>query len=221
MADMQETYLLVLSWGLKPSEVTLGSAIANVKFPQNILSNKNLPNEIDTEIYTEEAKACSGKVKTENKCSGGLLAKLVHFITPGIYSSTSISELEYSCESIETIRFDISPEFLAKTAADVAVKTHLKNGGEVFVITGIQIAKGVTITTTEETEENITIPIGAEVPLAQTTVGPKATLIPFKYLTYTKSIDGPIVFAFQVERIRVGRKGEVTSKSYLKGAILV
>ncbi|KAM0476145.1 hypothetical protein ACHAPX_006562 [Trichoderma viride] len=226
MADTHKTYLLAPLWGLKPSEVALGNAIASVKFPQKSLSNTNLPNEIDTEIHTEEAKDCSGMIKTGNKWSVGLFATFVHFITAGIetsFSSASSLEIEYSCESMETIRFTISPEFLAKAAADIAVKTHFKVGGigaKVFVITGVKIAKGITITTTKETDKNTTFLVGAEIPLAQTTVGPKATVKPSKYQTHTKTIDGPIVFAFQVEKLRVSRKGEAISKSYVKGAML-
>ncbi|KAK1252124.1 hypothetical protein MKX08_003311 [Trichoderma sp. CBMAI-0020] len=226
MADMHKTYLLAPSWGLKPSEVALGNAIASVKLPQRLLSNKNLPNDIDTEIRTEEAKDCSGKVKTGNTWSVGLFATFVHFITAGFetsYSSTTSLEIEYSCESMETLMFTISPEFLAKVAADTAVKTHLKLGGmgaKVFVITGIKIAKGITITTTEENKSNAAILVGADIPLAQTTVGPKATLNPSNYQTHTKTIDGPIVFAFQVEKLRVSRKGEATSSSYVVGAML-
>lgn len=226
MADTSKSYLLAPSWGLKPSEVALGNAIASVQYPHKLLSNKNLPSEIDTEIQTEEAKNCSGKVKLGNKWSVGLFATFVHFITAGVktaYSSVSSSEIEYSCESMKTLRFTISAEYISKAAADMAVKTHLKIGGmgaKVFVITGIKIAQGITITTTEETERNITVQVGAEIPLAQTTVGPKATLNPTKYQTHTKTIDGPIVFAFQVEKLRVSRKGEAISKSYVVGAML-
>lgn len=225
MADTNKSYLLAPSWGLKPSEVALGNAIADIKSPQRLLSSKDLPNQIDTEIFTEEAKNCSGKIKTGNKWSVGLFATFVHVITAGIktsYSSMSSSEIEYSCELMETLRFTISPKFVSQAAADQAVKTHLKIGmsAKVFIITGIKIARGITITTTEEAETETTVLVGAEIPLAQTTVGPKATLKPSNYQKHTKTIDGPIVFAIQVEKLRVGKKGEASSKSYVVGAML-
>lgn len=226
MADTYKSYLLAPMWGLKPSEVAIGSAIASVRFPQRFLSNRDLPTEIDTEIYTEEAKNCSGKVKTGNKWSAGLFATFIHIITAGIetsYSSMSSAEIEYSCESMETLRFTVSPNFISKVAADPAVKTHLKIGGigaKVFVITGVKIARRITITTTEETEKDTTVQVGAEIPLTQAKIGPKVTVNPSNYQTHTKTIDGPIVFAFQVEKLHVNRKGEATSKSYVVGALL-
>ncbi len=226
MASTRKSYLLSPSWGLKPSEVALGSVIASVKFPERPLSRTELPAEIDTEIHTEEAKNCSGKVNNGNKWSIGLFATFIHCVTPGgeaSYSSRSSSEIEYSCDSMETRRFTASPEFIAKAAADPAVKSHLKVGGmaaKVFVVTGVKIANGVTITTTEEAGRDATIHVGVEVPATQTTVGLRATLNPTKYRTHTKTIEGPSVFAFQVVKLLVNRRGEAISKGYVVGAVL-
>ncbi|KAF3910649.1 hypothetical protein ABW21_db0205587 [Orbilia brochopaga] len=226
MASTRKSYLLAPSWDLRPSEVALGNAIASVRFPERLLSNKDLPAEIDTEIYTEEAKDCKGEVTDGNKLSVGLFATFLQVVTFGgelSYSTMSSSKIEYSCESMETRRFTASPDFIAKVAADPAVKTHLKMGGmgaKVFVVTGVKTAKGVTITTTEEAEKDKTIHVGAEIPATQITVGPKATLNATKYQTHTKTIDGPIVFAFQVDKLRVSRKGVATSKGYTVGALL-
>lgn len=227
MASTCKSYLLTPSWGLKPSEVALGSAIASVRFPQRPLSSKDLPTKIDTEIHTEEPDTrCSGKIKDGNKWSIGLFATFVQFITAGgeaSYSSTSSTEIEYSCDSMTTRRFTASRDFIAKAAADPAVKSHLKIGGmgaKVFVVTGVKIAEGLTITTTEGAEKDITIHVSAKVPAAQTTVGPKATLNPTKYRTHTKTIAGPTVFAFEVVKLLVNRKGEATSKEYIVGAVL-
>ncbi|MBE3049829.1 hypothetical protein IMZ48_46495 [Candidatus Bathyarchaeota archaeon] len=226
MASTRKSYLLTPSWGLKPSELALGSVIASVKFPERPLSNKDLPADIDTEVHTEESKDCSGRLKDGNKWSIGLFATFVDLITAGgeaSYSSGSSSEIEYSCESMETRRFTASPEFIAKAAADSAVKSHLKIGGmgaKVFVVTGVKTAKGVTITITEEAEKDATIHVSAGIPGTKTTVGPKATLNPTRYRTHTKTIDGPIIFAFQVEKVRVNRKSNATSKGYVVGAVL-
>jgi hypothetical protein len=58
---------------------------------------------------------------------------------------------------METRRFMLSPKFIAKVAADLTAKSHLKIGGmgtKAFVVTSVKIAKGVTITITEEAEKD-------------------------------------------------------------------
>ena len=130
---------------------------------------------------------------------------------------------KYSCKSMETRRFTPSTAYIAKTAADPAVRSHLKVGGlsaKVFVITGVKIAKDVTITTTEDTSKDTTVQIGVDIPASQITVGPKVTLNPTVHRTHTKTIAGPIVFAFQVEKLRVGRKDAASSKPFFSGAFL-
>lgn len=224
MASTRKSYLLTPSWGLKPSEVALGSAIANVKFPEKPLSSNTLPTEVDTEIYIEEAKNCSGTIKDGNKWSIGLFATFVHFVSGEIsYSSKSSMKIEYTCESMETRRFTASPEFVTKAAADQAVKSHLKIGGigaKAFVVTGIKIVNNLTITTTEKAEREASIHIGADIPTAQTPAGPKVSLNPARLRTHTKTIAGPTVFAFEVVKLHVNWKGKATTKDHVIGAVL-
>ena len=226
MASTRKSYLLAPSWDLTPPEVALGSVITDIRSPERPLSSKGAKADIDTEIHFNEAKKCSGKVDNGNKWSMGLLATFVHAITAGVqtsYSSSSSSGIEYSCESMETRRFSPSYEFVSKVAADPAVKSHLKMSGlsgKVLVVTGVKIAKGVTITTTEEAETDATFHVGVGIPEAGTTVGPSATVKPTKHQTHTKTVAGPIVFAFQVEKFSISRKGRVSSKGYAPGAML-
>ena len=223
---MRKSYFLSPSWNLEPSEVTLGSVITNLNSPHKALSAESLPSEVDSKIHTGEENPCSGTAKASKKWSAGLFSTFVHVITLGgeiSYSSTSTSEVKYSCKSMETRRFTPSPAFITKAADDGAVKAHLKIGGlgaKVFVITGVKTVQGVTITTTEETEQDTNIRMGVEVPAAQLAVGPKVTHNPTTYQTHTATIAGPIVFAFEVEKLRVNRKGQVTSKEFVDGAML-
>ena len=226
MASTRKSYFLVPSWDIKPAEVALGSAIANIRSPERRMSDAALVNAIDSEIHWVEDTNCSGSIKVGKTWSVSLFATFVHMITLGgetSYASSASSEMEYSCESMETRRFTPSTAYVAKAAADPAVKSHLKVGGigaKVFVVTGVKTAKNVTITTTEDTSTDTTIQIGADVPAAQITVGPKVTLNPRGHRTHTKTVTGPIVFAFQVEKLRVSRKDTASSKPFIIGAFL-
>ncbi|KAL6806341.1 hypothetical protein GGI42DRAFT_321028 [Trichoderma sp. SZMC 28013] len=226
MASTHKSYFLASSWDLNPSEITLGSVITDVKAPEQLLSNKDLPANIDTDIYAQEATNSSGEVEYGNEFSVGLFSTFIQLITAGFevsHSSKSSSKLEYSYESMETRRFTPSQEFIAKVAADAAVKSRLKIWGrraKIFLITGVKIAKGVTLATVEEAEKDTTFQVGVEIPTPQVKIGPKATLNLATRQAHTQRVEGPIIFAFQVERLRLPWKGEPTSERHVNGAVL-
>ncbi|KAG4438023.1 hypothetical protein IFR05_006482 [Cadophora sp. M221] len=226
MASVRKSYFLSPSWHLEPSEVVLGSVIPNLNSPHKALSVESLPSAIDTKIYTGEGGALSGTAKAAKSLSMGLFATFIYVVTLGgevSYSSTSASEVRYSCESMETKRFTPSPTYIAKAANDEAVKAHLRIGGmgaKVFMITGVKTVQGATITTTEETGQESNVQIGVDIPAAQITVGPKVTYKPTTSQTHEQTVAGPIVFAFEVEKLRVNRKGQVTRNEFVDGAML-
>lgn len=226
MVSTQKSYFLASSWDLDPSEVTLGSVITDVKSPAKLLSSKDLSANIDTDIYAREATNSSGKTWSRNEFSVGLFSKFIELMAAGVevsYSSKSSSKLEYSYESMETRRFTPSQAFIAKVAADAAVKSRLKIWGrraKIFLITGVKIAKGVTLATVEEAEKGTTFQAGVEIPTPQIKIGPKATLNRAKGQAHTQRVEGPIVFAFQVERLRLPWKGEAIGERYVDGAVL-
>ncbi|PNP51048.1 hypothetical protein THARTR1_08276 [Trichoderma harzianum] len=226
MASSRRSYLLAPSWDLSPSEIALGSVIADVTSPQRVLSNKDLPAEVDTEIQCVKDDNCFGKINETHEWGIGVFSDFLNMITAGFeasHASRASSHIEYSCESMETQRFTPSQTFIAKAAAEPHVKAHLQIGGlgtKFFIVTGIKIAKGVTIATTEEAGKDTTFQVGAEIPTPQLQIGPKATLNLTRHQAHTKTIGGPIVFAFQVEKLRLTWKREPTSESYVKGAVL-
>lgn len=227
MASNHKSYLLAPSWDLNPSEIALGSVIADVTSPQRVLSSKGLPAEVDTEIQFSKDGNCFGKISKNHKWGFGIFSDFMNVITAGFkvsHASMSSSHIEYSCESMETQRFTPSQKFIAKAAAEPQVKSHLKIGGlgtKIFIVTGIKIAKGVTISTTEEAGKDTVVHMGAEIPTPQIQIGPKATRNLTRHETHTKTAGrgGSIVFAFQVEKLRLTWR-EPTSEGYVKGAVL-
>jgi hypothetical protein len=155
-----------------------------------------------------------------------LFATFIQVITLGgevSFSSSSTLEVEYSRDSMESRRFTPSLSYIAKAAEDPDVKDHLRMGGlgaKVFMITSMKTAYNVTITTTEEKKQETTAKVGVDIPAAQASIGPKGSHKSTNYGKHTRTIAVPIVFAFQVEKIRVNRKGKAVNGEYIDGAML-
>lgn len=224
---MRKTYFLTPSWNIRPDEVILGSVVANPTIPQRALSAAILTSNIDTpNPQPTEEKPCSGTAKKETKWSIGLFATFIQFVTLGgqaSFSSDSTLQVDYVCQSMETRRFTPTLAYIAKAVEDIEVKHHLKMGGfgaKVFMVTGIKTVSNITITTIEEKKKQTVAEIGVDIPPAQMTLGPKASHNSTKYDKHTRTIAGPIVFAFEIEKIRVNMKGEVVHGEYTDGAML-
>ena len=227
MSSTRKSYYLAPSWDIRPEEVTLGSVVANFRVPQRTLSAPDLPSNIDSLILPPLRESpCSGIARQSSKWNVGLFATFLQAIPLGgelSFSSSSTTDVEYSCALIETRRFTPSLQYIAKAAEDEGVKHHLKTGGfgtKAFVITGIKVAHEVGIATAESKESTTTMQIVVDTPIAQLTAGPKGTHESTGLQQHTRTISGPIVFAFQVEKLRLSRKGKVKNEAYIKGAML-
>ncbi|KAF4633985.1 hypothetical protein G7Y89_g4134 [Cudoniella acicularis] len=203
------------------------SVVANPKLPQKALLAATLTKDIDTPIPEPiEEKACSGTAKKETKWSAGLFATFIQVITLGgqaSFSSDLTLQVDYSCDSMETHKFTPPLSYIAKAVEDTAVKTHLKLGGlgaKVFIVTGIKMASNITIITIEEKKKETITEIGVHIPAAQLTVGPKGSHNSTKYDKHTRTIAGPIVFAFEIEKILVNLRGKIVHGEYIDGAML-
>ncbi|KAK3942415.1 hypothetical protein QBC46DRAFT_256506, partial [Diplogelasinospora grovesii] len=224
---MRKSYFLAPSWNIKPNEVALGSVIANPKIPQKTLSAATLTTNIDMPIAEPiEEKPCSGTAKKEAKWSAGLFATFIQVITLGgqaSFSSDSMLQVDYSCDSMETLRFTPSLTYITKAAEDANVRNHLKMGGfgaKAFMVTGVKTVSNISITTIEEKKKEIIAKIGVDIPAAHVTGGPKGSYNSAHYDKHTRTIAGPIVFAFEIEKIRVSMRGQVVHGEYVDGAML-
>jgi hypothetical protein len=131
--------------------------------------------------------------------------------------------VEYATETMKTRRFSPSSKYIENAAADRDVRDHLRMGGlgaKVFVVTGVKTASDITITTTEDIEGDTAVQLGVDIPAIQTTIGPKGSHKKSQLLKQTRTIAGPIVFAFEVEKMRVNRKGKAMSSGHVNGAML-
>jgi hypothetical protein len=226
MAALEKSYFLAPRWDISPDDLKLGSVFSSFKRPEQPLSGPSFPEQIDTSIAEPPEEPTSGNAKTARNWSVGLFAKFMQLITVGgelSYSSNSVLEVEYSCNAMKTRRFTPSLGLIAKVVEQPHVGDYLRMGGlgsKVFMVTGVKSAADITITTTEEVETESTVQVGLDLPMIQTTIGPKGTDKKTQVLKQTRTIAGPIVFAFEVEKIKVNRKGKATSKAFVDGAML-
>ncbi|KAH8896858.1 hypothetical protein GQ53DRAFT_890278 [Thozetella sp. PMI_491] len=227
MAASHKTYFLAPSWSIRPGEVALGSVISNPRTPQKPLSSPSLVQSIDTLVPEEFVETnCSGTAKKDKQWSVELFANVLEAVSIGpeaSFTADSTFQVDYSCDTMSTSRFTPSLSYISKAAGDTAVKKYLKDGGfrsKCFVITGIKTVSNVTITTLEEKKHEVTAQIGIEIPVIQTTIGPKGSYSSGRLGTHTRTIEGPIVFAFELEAIRVNLRGRVKHEEYVDGAML-
>ncbi|KAL6820172.1 hypothetical protein J3E69DRAFT_374212 [Trichoderma sp. SZMC 28015] len=208
MPSTQKSYFLPPHWQLRPSRIPLGGVITSVTDKREILlGKKDLSTDIDTEIYTKEAKNCSGKIELSYEGHLGVFSsiKLVRTRPEAPFAWKTQVEYRYACELIETRSFKPSPEFLAKVAANPAFKSRLKYNywdprAKVFVVTGVKIANRGSITNTQET-------------LFATGAGGR------RVNQHSRSpIEQPMLFAFQVEQVYFTWAGKLATKAYVKGA---
>jgi hypothetical protein len=224
MAAIRKTYFLAPSWELTPDELKLGSVVANFRNPRRCLSHPDLPAQIDTPIIVSTKQPSSGVMRKSQKWIVGLFATFLQFIPFGVrlsFTSSSVVEIEYSCDDVETRRFTPPPSYIAAAAEDKAVKGYLDMGGlgaKVFLITGLKIASDIKITTIEEMNKETTAAIGVDMP--QVSVGPKLSYAPTTYIKHTRTISGPIVFALQFEKIHRSWSGQISNKEQVSGAMM-
>ncbi|KAL7781838.1 hypothetical protein V8C43DRAFT_319541 [Trichoderma afarasin] len=200
----RKSYFMAPKWSICPSSVPLGSVITSVTDKHQILQhNKDLSTHIDTEIYAQETMNCSGKIEITSRWFVGfhpfsdrhiLLDRTNPYAR---YASSSSLKGTYACELMETRSFKPSPEFLAKVAADPAIKSRLESHENVFVVTGVKIANKGAITE-NMVNKMFTVRMGVQ-------KWPRLILT---------AIDQPMLFAFQVEKVSFTWEGKLTSKAY-------
>lgn len=221
---MRKTYFLAPTWNITLDEVVLGSIITNPNLPQKPLSA--VAPTTDIPIRQSEETSCPGTAKEATKWGAGLFCAFINAITLGVevsFSSDWTLQVDYSCECMETRRFTPTLAHITNTVGDTNVRNYLKMGGlgaKVFMITGVKIASNITITTTEEKSKETIGQLGVDMPATGISMGPKVSYSPAKYNTHTRTIEGPIVFAFEIEKVRLNMKGRIVHGEYIDGAML-
>ncbi|KAL7907409.1 hypothetical protein GGI35DRAFT_481951 [Trichoderma velutinum] len=200
MISTHKSYFLVPALGQKRSSLPLGSVIADVTCLERINTNEDLSTQIDTEIDTKEVNHCSGKVKNVDGSDTGPYSTFRRLILGDLDAPlSSESEIGYDIDWMETRSFEPSAEFIAKAAADPAIKSRLETGDDTkaYVVTGVKMARVFSIIEIQKTDKEMGMTV-----------------------FHGRKIGGPTVLAFQVKQLSLTSSGEPTSESYVAGAVL-
>jgi hypothetical protein len=227
MASVAKTYFLAPSWDLRPTDLVLGSVVANFKDPSRSLYIPSPPHSIGSKISSPApSRDVQGIVKQSNAWSAGLFANFVRIITFGAAanaSSNSSTNITFTCEKMESRWFAPSSDFVQQATKHSAVAEYLDicgPGTSVFMITGVKIVRGARITTVDDSGLRLQAHLGVEIPAAETTIGPKASRKRKELVRVARDVPGPVVFAYEVDRIWRNNQGDAESARHTKGAML-
>ncbi|QYS95391.1 hypothetical protein H0G86_002683 [Trichoderma simmonsii] len=197
MPSFRESYFLVPVLGQQESDMPLGSVIADVTTLERIKPNEDLSIHIDTEIYkpwrVPQIVGAIPSARYDIEYSAFRRLMLDDLEEP----LAPVSLIVYGIDQIKTRCFQPSAEFIAKAAADPAVKSRLEIGdaAKVFVVTGVKMARKFSVH-----EEN-------------TETGMVKHQIKFD------ATDLSTIFAFKVSQLFLTSDGEPTIENYVDGAI--
>jgi hypothetical protein len=148
---MTKTYFLPADFDNPPEgPIRLGNVIAKPLDPLYTL-NKNTPvTPLDSQIYSTPKntfKATRGKMRSGEAGVWAQILESIDFKIQGKYERSA--EDTYIIDTIDTSFFVPSIEYLQKSVAPQGVVNHLKasrwRNPDLFVITGIKVAKGAKI----------------------------------------------------------------------------
>ncbi|KAI0446280.1 hypothetical protein F4803DRAFT_504092 [Xylaria telfairii] len=228
MSSYTPTYIPSPNWDIPAdsSVVVLGRLIKEPKNPES-----KIPKSSDTPIQPPEifeGKKTDWQTTLERVHSGSLSlwAKCLQFIGGGLsFSQVKASMEDNRFECLETKYFLPDDDYLALALKDTGVQAYLQVHNwrkPVFVITGIKIARGASVSTESSTgrlaqaEVKMNVASGA-VPLE---AGPEAGWESKKKKGTSYGGATDYIFAYQLMKMKPKKRGKDSSnEGYVKGAV--
>ncbi len=233
MSNRVKTWFLAPSWDLPPDSVQLGSIIWDPKGP-HIDKDHALftPADTDRDILDHSVRATTKtdfevRVEELKRLKVGLFARCLHSVPLGGEATAEKdknAEENYKIQAMRTEWFAPS-KALEKKATDAPdVADFLEQADyavPVYMITGVRIAKGISVTTLRKRGRSLRGWFGidlssANVPL---TVGAGGAdeASSSEFAKFQQSSE--IVFAYQLRELRVS-DGKVVGQDFIDGALL-
>ena len=176
-------------------------------------------------VHTIEQKPFCSIAKRSKNWTAGLFSTFTEVVTFGdkiFLERSTAAQVEYGCEAMEiktlhTLFYIRREDFAGCNSLQSSQDGGL--GARAFVITGIKTVQHVNIKTSEEYSTDTQAPAVVGVSAAQLAVGSKGTYESNESEEYPTTIEGLIVFAFQVDKLRI-RKAGPGSRKFVRGAVL-
>ena len=224
---MVKTYFLAPTRDCPPSgPIALGNIIAAPSLPEEALNQRPaLPIQSIYESYHTNWTAEVGR-RRQGKI--GLWTKFLQGLGVGIDLSVKydIGKTDiYAFDRVETRFFRPDKIYIEESMCSPDVRHFIKKSkfrANVYMITGIKIAIGASVTSTKLKERGINVQLGVDgtavggVPLG---LGPNVEVSSGR--TQAVSFDGAsdFVFAFRLREIIYSKKRGMTDREYSKGAL--
>ncbi|PHH80670.1 hypothetical protein CDD80_350 [Ophiocordyceps camponoti-rufipedis] len=225
MANIKKTYFLCPNWDYHPDgPLKLGNIIISPHRPGQALNGQEAP---------QAADVCPPTTKTNvtwslDKFRSGQYGLWTEFLSfaaglgVGIRHDDEVNQT-FTFESIETIEFSPSVEFLQKTlasspaAAGYLDRCRLRK--HIYIITAVKIAHGASGRTVASNSFRAGLQASTGGNATQTNFGPRVNGQTSLGGTDAFSGSSPFVFAFRLRKIVVSRSGKVSQDEYTKGAM--
>ncbi|KAI0881977.1 uncharacterized protein GGS22DRAFT_171259 [Annulohypoxylon maeteangense] len=228
MSSHTPTYIPSPNWDIPADSdmVVLGRLIKDPKNPQSkILKSSDDPIP-PPKIYEGEKTDWQTTLEQVRSGSIGLWAKCLQFIEGQLsFSQLKSSMEEHKFATLETRYFLPDEDYLAQALEDTGVQAYLQVHNwrkPVYIITGIKIARGASISTESNVERSAQAGLKVDATSVGVPVemGPEASWESKKKrgISYGGSTD--YIFAYQLTSMKPKKKGkEFSNKSYVKGAV--
>ncbi|KAN0110097.1 hypothetical protein V8E51_006484 [Hyaloscypha variabilis] len=181
----------------------------------------------DTPLYVTVGKAV-GDITKSRGWGGGVFGSFLKQLIQGLKISISISksgsnDFWYSVEELKTSTFAPSPKYVDDALKDIMVDAHFKQRGttgRAYLITSVRVARQLIVVRKTSGVVGIAGHAGLEIPPAWGTVGPKVWYGNTGREYHKEEYEGPIVFAYSVEQIRLTKQGKPVREPVITGNMM-
>lgn len=228
MSSHTATYIPSPNWDIPADSdtVVLGRLIKDPKNPQSKIPKSSVEPISPLTVY--EGKKIDWQTTLEQAHSGkiGHWGKCLQFVKGGLRFGQLKSSLEnHKFSTLETNYFLPDDNYFGQVLEDLGVQAYLQVHNwrkPVYLITGIKIARGASVTTESITGRSTQaeLKIGAMSLGTSGNVGPEVTWNSEKRRDTSYGASTDYIFAYQLMRMKPKKGGEVSkNQSFVKGAM--
>lgn len=230
MSNQKKTYFLCPTWDYHPDgPIQLGNIIISPSSPAEPLNDRERTRPAQDSLFppTRKTSVTWSKDRLRSGSYGLWTQFLSSFTGLGIDAATtyeSSAGIHYSFDTLETIEFMPTAEYLAQNMSAPAVVGYLEKSRfrkDVFMITAVKIARGARAQSALHQTFGAELSVGLDGTMtgAPLTFGPK--VCGMHNVGESASFEGSsdFVFAFRLRKIIVHRSGKISHAEFTKGAM--
>jgi hypothetical protein len=191
-----------------------------------ISANNELP--ADTALTVTTAENTVGDFNRSGAWNLGVFATFLQQLIQAAklsISNSKASQFKFSAKEITTSRFAPSARYVRAAVADEEVAGFFRRNGRsarLYLVVAVKVARQLTVTRVESDKAGADAVLGIDAATVDVTVGLKGGYEGASRFYHKEEYPGPVVFAFEVEQLRLRRNGEIkrTGSDKIKGTML-